>query len=426
VPTLPSLFIGSSSEGKDVAEYLQASLDGHCQPEVWDQGVFEPTGETLGRLLRSAAEYDFAVLVLTPDDLLERRGRTSWAPRDNVLFELGLFLGGMGRDRVFMVCRQDHDLALPTDLFGVTTIRYQPWDRPNLRAQLNPAALAIREAIKTVGMRSADRRPTGSPPADPAAPSFRDVVRFIADLAGSIATGAAGVRLDIADPDRQRRWRGTLLAMLAEIFLHRAPDSYVAWLRPTAKSPDALTLFLHRNLPDDYDHYPFGRDEGLAGRAWSRGITAAHSAAMPHEWWKLREGCENLTYLCAPVGQPGASGGVLGVGSDSGFTVQDEDLDIVQLFAQLLATSMESGSTRAEERRLLRERVEALDNSLAPYSVSKSVHPQEVVLHNLLIVAVQELYPADPIIRALRPVDPEANPPSGLLRTGLSQIRATL
>src|SRR5687768_9640209 len=69
-----TMFIGSSAEAKDVAEYLQAALQGHCEADVWDQHIFEPTGEVLGRLLVAAEGYDFATLVLSADDVVERRG----------------------------------------------------------------------------------------------------------------------------------------------------------------------------------------------------------------------------------------------------------------------------------------------------------------------------------------------------------------
>jgi hypothetical protein len=35
-----TVFIGSSSEGKRYAEYLQAALDDYCEARVWDRGSF--------------------------------------------------------------------------------------------------------------------------------------------------------------------------------------------------------------------------------------------------------------------------------------------------------------------------------------------------------------------------------------------------
>ena len=60
---------------------------------MWHQGVFDLSSGTLESLVAAIDDYDFATLVLTPDDLLEKRDVTGRCPRDNVLFELGLFMG---------------------------------------------------------------------------------------------------------------------------------------------------------------------------------------------------------------------------------------------------------------------------------------------------------------------------------------------
>ena len=54
-------------------------------------------------LERELAGADFAILVLVADDLVESRGATQNAPRDNVIWEHGFFTGGLGRGRVFIV-----------------------------------------------------------------------------------------------------------------------------------------------------------------------------------------------------------------------------------------------------------------------------------------------------------------------------------
>ena len=68
------LFVGSSSEGREVAHNLQAVLEGRavCEVEVWDQGVFEPSGYALDSLLDVAARSDFAVLVASPEWIATR------------------------------------------------------------------------------------------------------------------------------------------------------------------------------------------------------------------------------------------------------------------------------------------------------------------------------------------------------------------
>ena len=99
----PSIFVGSSTEGLRVAQTVQALLDPTVEVEVWSQGVFGLGQGTLESLVLALDRFDFAVLVLTADDLTTSRGIGSPAARDNVLLELGLFVGGLGRDRTFML-----------------------------------------------------------------------------------------------------------------------------------------------------------------------------------------------------------------------------------------------------------------------------------------------------------------------------------
>ena len=84
----PSLFIGCSSEANSVAQALQAELDTVCEPTLWYQGVFGATTVTMTALLEEAQRVDYAVLVLTPDDIKISRGQTSASARDNAILEL--------------------------------------------------------------------------------------------------------------------------------------------------------------------------------------------------------------------------------------------------------------------------------------------------------------------------------------------------
>jgi predicted nucleotide-binding protein len=54
--------------------------------------------ENLSRILN---DYDFAVIILTPDDVIISRGNQQKISRDNLIFELGLFMGFIGRNRAF-------------------------------------------------------------------------------------------------------------------------------------------------------------------------------------------------------------------------------------------------------------------------------------------------------------------------------------
>ncbi len=153
----PSLFVGSSTEGLKIAKALQVLLDRSCEVAIWSQGVFGLGQGTLESLVLALDEYDFAVLVLTTDDLVTSRDTSSAAPRDNVLFELGLFMGGLGRSRTFIIYDRTAGLKLPSDLAGVTPATFEPHSSGNLQSALGAAATQVEEQIARLGLRDKER-----------------------------------------------------------------------------------------------------------------------------------------------------------------------------------------------------------------------------------------------------------------------------
>src|SRR5271165_1169451 len=143
----PVVFIGSSTEGLSIAEAIQINLEHKCDCVIWSQGVFGLGEGTLEALVRVVSTYDFAVLILTPDDLVSKRENKGRQPRDNVLFELGLFMGRLGRDRTFIVHPRDTDLELPTDLAGITPATFAQRNAINLRAALGPVCTLLKDAM---------------------------------------------------------------------------------------------------------------------------------------------------------------------------------------------------------------------------------------------------------------------------------------
>lgn len=160
-PTLakrPPVFIGSSREGHDIAEALQLGLDYVAECKPWSQGVFELSKGTLESLIKQTRSSKFAILVLTPDDMSTKRSRTVTLPRDNVLFELGLFMGALGPERTFIVHCRDEPVELPSDLAGVTTATFARHSDGNLQAALGPVCTLIKRAIKTIQDAETDSR----------------------------------------------------------------------------------------------------------------------------------------------------------------------------------------------------------------------------------------------------------------------------
>lgn len=153
----PSLFVGSSTEGLAIARHVQILLDQVCEVELWTQGVFGLSQGTLESLLLAVERFDFAVLVLTPDDLAVSRGTPKQTARDNVIFELGLFVGAIGRDRTFMLFDRETPPALPSDIAGITAATYQRHSSGNLEAALGAPCTKIQNAIERHGVRESQK-----------------------------------------------------------------------------------------------------------------------------------------------------------------------------------------------------------------------------------------------------------------------------
>lgn len=118
------VFIGSSTKSLDVAKKVKKELgvDASLDIVMWTDGVFKPSLTSIESLERFAVTCDFAVIVFGADDsLVLSDGSSQEVPRDNVIFELGLFMGVLGRDRSFFLV---DSAKRPTDLDGVTYEKY--------------------------------------------------------------------------------------------------------------------------------------------------------------------------------------------------------------------------------------------------------------------------------------------------------------
>ncbi|MDT7543140.1 MAG: hypothetical protein QOE33_3044 [Acidobacteriota bacterium] len=152
----PKVFVGSSKESLQFAEYIQRQLQHGVTVRLWTQDVFRPGDYNLERLLEIVGQYDFAVFLVVPDDIAEIRGKRVLIARDNVLFEAGLFFSQLGRRRTILIVPADAeglDFHLPSDLDGITLVRYYPPSDPDdLPAKLGTACGEIKEVIRTEGI----------------------------------------------------------------------------------------------------------------------------------------------------------------------------------------------------------------------------------------------------------------------------------
>ncbi len=144
----PRALIGSSTEGITAANKIQELLADDLSVVVWNQGTVFGLGDaTLEALEAAVLEYQFGIFVFTPDDRLHSRGETKSVARDNVIFELGLFIGKLGRHRGFLVHPGKGAIALPSDLVGITTAIYDPEEK-NPAAAFGPVCNRIRDAVR--------------------------------------------------------------------------------------------------------------------------------------------------------------------------------------------------------------------------------------------------------------------------------------
>src|SRR5262252_8746199 len=148
----PRVFLGSSGQQEKLLQALTRGLKDIADVDPWTT-AFNPGVSTLERLVELTREVDFAAFVFAQDDWTTRGGSpdaTSGeaAPRDNVVFEAGLFGGALGIRRTFIL--HAHGSKLPTDLLGLTSVRYDPAAGS---AEVRAINEKLRQAIETEGRR---------------------------------------------------------------------------------------------------------------------------------------------------------------------------------------------------------------------------------------------------------------------------------
>ncbi|RZK45141.1 MAG: hypothetical protein EOO61_01090 [Hymenobacter sp.] len=138
----PKIFIGSSTTGYKVAEKVKICLASVGDCTLWkESGVWELNRSTFENLLRMANYFDFGIFVATADDLTMTNERLVIEPRDNVILEMALFLGAMGRDKSFLLV--EGGVKLPTDFAGI----YMPHFNPKNAKSITNACKEIGDKI---------------------------------------------------------------------------------------------------------------------------------------------------------------------------------------------------------------------------------------------------------------------------------------
>ncbi|MEO5999672.1 MAG: TIR domain-containing protein [Chitinophagaceae bacterium] len=142
--------MGSSSEGLNVAKLIQAQLSNDFEPAIWNQGtVFMNDKSHLENLESAVSVYDFIIFVFTPDDKIEIRGESKKMARDNVIFELGMFIGKLKRMKAFLVFPTDTNLKILSDFDGIEKATIDD-TKSDLNAALGDACYKIKESIRII------------------------------------------------------------------------------------------------------------------------------------------------------------------------------------------------------------------------------------------------------------------------------------
>src|SRR4026208_1384111 len=176
--TKPRIFLGSSGKQEKLLQALTRGLEDVAHVEPWTTS-FNPGTSTLERLLELTREVDFAAFVFARDDWTAAgppapdppahapappppTPRADWpaagppapapsatgqaSPRDNVVFEAGLFGGVLGMRRTFIL--HANGTKLPTDLLGLTCVWYGDSETA---AEVRTVNQKIRTAIEDEG-----------------------------------------------------------------------------------------------------------------------------------------------------------------------------------------------------------------------------------------------------------------------------------
>src|SRR5690349_18925155 len=147
----PRIFLGSSGQQAKLLQALTRGLGDVAHVEPWTTS-FNPGTTTLERLLELTREVDFAAFVFAHDDWTTNSPSASdpsasgqASPRDNVVFEAGLFGAALGMRRTFILHASGS--KLPSDLLGLTCVRYEQ----TTAAEVKVINEKLRKAIENEG-----------------------------------------------------------------------------------------------------------------------------------------------------------------------------------------------------------------------------------------------------------------------------------
>lgn len=140
--------IGCTNAHKDIANSIQQILSDSFSIHIWFQEPFLLGISNINNLISSGKEFDFVILILTPDSPMLLEGKKIFTPSSNIILEIGFFISLLGTERTFLICEKKANLKLPSYLNGIVTARYARPRRININSVFGPICTLIK---KTVG-----------------------------------------------------------------------------------------------------------------------------------------------------------------------------------------------------------------------------------------------------------------------------------
>jgi hypothetical protein len=146
------VFIGSSTEELPLAEIAKKQLSTDFDVTIWndnlwDTAVFRLNQNFLSDLMKASLQFDFGILLGTADDKVQYRGNEVLQPRDNVLFELGLFIGRLGTSKCAFII--DKEIKFPSDFQGITLARFDKKDTPSFEKAVEQVKAVFHSSSET-------------------------------------------------------------------------------------------------------------------------------------------------------------------------------------------------------------------------------------------------------------------------------------
>jgi len=246
------VFIGSSGEQKQLVEWLTGFMRSDYS------GVLEPVPWTvpwaggkyiLETLLEFVETTDAAILFSTADDMTSYRETQRFEPRDNLLFEAGLFVAAHGRERTQLMVPQypagdpRQKVALPIDVAGLSYNSYQWVDGNPASTGLPTTARTVCNALKNLGPRVRTPAPLRSLVGQPTVEEIRTLVgewsalhaggiqRLAADSNARSVDILAAYRVGDIHKPLEAKWKAREGASVRACFANMWDDALLATYR---------------------------------------------------------------------------------------------------------------------------------------------------------------------------------------------------